>query len=86
MKPLFLLCALASLPAQAMFIWGPDGAADVQVTEYGYRISSLSGKGTTTINKTSNGYVVIKPDEPATFIQMSPEELEKTDDIGKDPW
>lgn len=86
MKPLFLLGALFSLPAQAMFIWGPDGAADVQETSYGYAISSLSGKGVTTINKTSNGYVVIRPDEPATFIQMSPEELERTDDRGKDPW
>lgn len=86
MKPLFLLGALCSLPAQAMFIWGPDGAADVQETSYGYAISSLSGKGVTTINKTSNGYVVIRPDEPATFIQMSPEELERTDDRGKDPW
>lgn len=86
MKPLFLLGALASLPAQALFIWGPDGAADVQETSYGYAISSLSGKGVTTINKTSNGYVVIRPDEPATFIQMSPEELERIDDRGKDPW
>lgn len=79
MKPLILLGVLFSLPVNAMFIWGPDGAADVQQTPYGYRISSLSGRGTTTINKTSNGYVVIKPDEPATFIQMSPEELERRD-------
>jgi hypothetical protein len=86
MKKLFLLGAVFSLPAQALFIWGPDGAADVQETSYGYAISSLSGKGITTINKTSNGYVVIPPNEPATFIQMSPEELRKTDDAGEDVW
>jgi hypothetical protein len=86
MKKLLLLGAFFSLPAQAMFIWGPNGAADVQETSYGYAISSLSGKGITTITKTSNGYIVTPPDEPATFIQMSPEELRKTDDIGEDKW
>jgi|694.fasta_scaffold00444_66 hypothetical protein len=86
MKKLFLLGVVFSLPAQALFIWGPDGAADVQETSYGYAISSLSGKGITTINKTSNGYVVIPPNEPATFIQMSPEEMRKTDDVGEDVW
>jgi len=72
-KGAFVVCSLIASNANALYIWGPDGASDVQQTANGYVISSLSGKGITVIDKTSNGYTVLSP-RGVTSIEMSPEE------------
>lgn len=62
---LFTCCSTAS----ALFVQGPHGTVDI--TPFGgngYTVTSLSGGGTTIVNKTSNGWMITPPDEPATFI------------------
>lgn len=72
-KGAFIVCTLLVSDAHALYIWGPDGASDVQQTANGYVISSLSGKGITVIDKTSSGYTVLSP-RGVTSIEMSPED------------
>lgn len=54
----------------SLFMWGPHGAVDVEQTSYGFTITSLSGEGITSVSRTATGYVIVPPDEPATFIDF----------------
>jgi hypothetical protein len=65
-----VLLALMSDTASALFIWGPHGAVDVEQTSYGFTMTSLSGKGITSVSRTATGYVIVPPDEPATFVDF----------------
>ena len=78
---LFIIAAMYTYKAHAMFVWGPNGAVDVQQTPNGYNIVDLNGRGITTINRSSNGYIVNSPSSGTTFINMSPEEMEEGVDI-----
>lgn len=60
---------VVTAPSYATFIWGPNGAADVQETSNGYVISDLNGGGTTVIERNATGYSVMSP-RGTTVIEM----------------
>jgi hypothetical protein len=60
----------------SLFMWGPHGAVDVEQTSYGFTLTSLSGGGITSVSRTATGYVIVPPNEPATFIDFDGSEGE----------
>lgn len=78
---LFFVLLGHAVVSPAIFMWGPNGAVNVTETGNGYVISDLTGNGNTSIIKTSDGYVIVPPDEPASFIYMDEEERRENPDV-----
>lgn len=83
--PLVLLSVLAG-SANAMFFWGPHGAVEVEQKSYGFSVISLNGGGITEVSRTPTGYVIVPPNEPATFIDINEEEMQGEDLLEPTPF